>query len=86
MYKIVKFNEPKYLCDCLPKKIENNYNLLDSTNVRNVRARAGKFRESLIPDCIRLWHDLPDDVKLLDSYASFKNKVTNKPIKNTFCN
>ena len=54
MYKIVKFNEPKYLYDCLPKKIENSYSLRDSAKIRFVRARTEKFRKSFIPDCIRL--------------------------------
>ena len=51
------------------------YNLRNSDNVQNYRARFNLFLNSFFPSSIRAWNDLPHDIRNAPSVASFKYKL-----------
>ena len=48
--------------------------------------RTVKFENSLLPQCIRLWNDLPVNVKSMDNYNEYKSCICYKPAMNKLCN
>ena len=52
-----------------------SYNLRNSDNIQNYRARSNLFLNSFFPSTIRAWNDLPNDTKNASSVASFKHRL-----------
>lgn len=82
MFNIVNNHCPPYLHDTLPMNVQHRHNLRNDSNIRNFKARTDKFRTSILPDCIRLWNDLPSVIKNLPSIESFKTAIQIKPCVN----
>ena len=57
-YKILHGLAPDYLCDLLPPLVQDttSYNLRNSDNIQNYRARSNLFLSSFLPSTIRACH------------------------------
>ena len=55
-----------------------DHNLRNKDDFRNSRLMTEKYKHSIFMDGIRLWNNLPDDVKDLDSFDSFCAEI--KPL------
>ena len=66
-YKILHGLTPDYLYDLVPPLVQDttSYNLRNSDNIQNYRARSNLFLNSFFPSTIRAWNDLPNDTKML---------------------
>ena len=64
---------PQYLIDLISARVRDtvNHNLRNKADLRPNRCRTEKFKHSTFVDGVRLWTDLPDDFKEIDSFASF---------------
>ena len=80
MYKVMYHCAPPYLTNLIPNCVRDivDHNLRNKDDFRNNRPRTEKYKHSIFMDGIRLWNNLPDDVKDLDSFDSFCDKV--KPL------
>ena len=80
MYKVMHHCAPPYLTDLIPNRVRNivDHNLRNKDDFRNNRPRTEKYKHSIFMDGIRLWNNLPDDVKDLDSFDSFCDEI--KPL------
>ena len=82
MYKFMHRCAPPYLTDLIRNRVRDtvDHNLRNKDDLRNNRPRTEKYKHSIFMDGIRLWNNLPDDVKDLDSFNSFfrQNKSTCK--------
>ena len=69
---------PDYLVEIVPNAVNVNkhYHLRNEDNIEQFQCRTEKFRKSLIPDCIRKWNGLENDLKNEKSHNSFKSKIT----------
>ena len=77
MQKIVHKSAPEYLSDLLPQPIQDNpYNLRRNQDIRQFHFRTSKFQNSLFPDCIKLWNELPADVRSIPEKDLFKEKIS----------
>ena len=76
-YKIFHGLTPDYLYDLVPPLVQDttSYNLRNSDNIQNYRARSNLFLNSFFPSTIRAWNDLPNDTKNASSVASFKHRL-----------
>ena len=76
-YKILHGLTPDYLYDLVPPLVQDttSYNLRNSVNIQNYRARSNLFLNSFFPSTIRAWNDLPNDTKNASSVASFKHRL-----------
>ena len=76
-YKILHGLTPDYLYDLVPPLVQHttSYNLRNSDNIQNYRARSNLFLNSFFPSTIRAWNDLPNDTKNASSVASFKHRL-----------
>ena len=52
----------------------------NSNDIQTLHANTKVFYNSFFPSAIRAWNDLPEDVKLAPSVASFKYRL-NRDIK-----
>ena len=77
-YKIVNGLTLEYLQTLVPPVVQNftSYNVRNSNDLRNVRARTNLFYNSFLPSTIRAWNDLAADIKTAPSVASFKYWLT----------
>ena len=76
-YKILHGLTSDYLNDLLPPLVQDttSYNLQNSDNIQNYRARSNLFLNPFFPSTIRAWNDLPNDTKNVSSVASFKHRL-----------
>ena len=78
IHKIVHGTSPDYLVELLPGNVGEgmSYNLRQKNNIKLFKARTEKFKNSLIPDCIRLWNNLDDEWKNIEDNDKFNSKIT----------
>ena len=69
MYKVMHHCAPPYLTDLIPNRVRDivDHNLRNKDDFRNNRRRTEKYKHSIFMDGIRLWNNLPGDIKDLDS-------------------
>ena len=60
------------------------YNLRRGNNIREFKTRTEKFRKLILPDGIRLWNELDDDLKSIDDFNNFKDRILNESSVNPF--
>ena len=72
MYQIVKKQAPTYLNSTLPVPQEHNYSLRNTNNIPTILCRTVLFYNSLLPNSIRLWNDLPIEIQHAPSLKRFK--------------
>ena len=68
MYKVMYHCAPPYLTNLILNRVRDivDHNLRNKDDFRNNRPRTEKYKHSIFMDGIRLWNNLPDDVKDLD--------------------
>ena len=76
MWKIIKGSAPDYLKQIIPAK-QSSYNTRRSQHfipqLRNIRTN--RFLNSFFPSTIRLWNQLPSNIKEAESIHSFKSRL-----------
>ena len=82
MYKIQHNLAPQGLTENMPSttNVRNPYNIRSANNLDPPRARSEAYATSFFPNSCRLWNELPEEIKSLNSLEDFKSHV--KP-KNT---
>ena len=66
---------PEYLTSLVPFDVgdsRNPYNLRNSNNIQLIHSRTTLYYNSFLPSSIRLWNDLPSDMRNNPSINSFK--------------
>ena len=78
MHKVVFDHEPQYLYELLPNTVNAHvsYNLRNKDNRREFLCRTEKFKNSFIPNTIKKWNALPNDVKEEANYVKFNAKLS----------
>ena len=81
-YKMNDNISPNYLSSLVPQSVETttHYSLRDATNIRQSLTRTQLYYNSLIPSSIKLWNDLPSEMRESNMYTNFKNQI-NKNIR-----
>ena len=76
-YDIVNGHSPDYLQDLLPITVGqiNNYNLRNSKNFTIPPGRLSLYQSSFFPSTIRLWNNLPTDLRNSPCQQMFKNEI-----------
>ena len=86
MYNVMHDRFPSYLYECIPENVTNRYNLRNQLCVPNFKLRTVKFEHSLLPQSIKLWNDLPVNVRSMDNYNEYKSSICCKSAMNKLCN
>jgi len=76
-YKMFNKHVPPYLSDLVPPSSETSTgrHLRYSHNLRQIKFRTQRFRDSFVPSTIKLWNELPVDIRLSPSVTLFKTKL-----------
>ena len=77
-YKIKNNLTPEYLSDLLPPEHhqQHNYNTRNPQNLVSFHCRTTCHQNSFFPSCVRLWNNLPRNIKESKSLSSFKNALS----------
>ena len=77
-YKIINKLSPPYLYDLLPNYViaQAGRPLRNSRQLRHINCRTTRYFNSFLPSSVRLWNDLPDDIKESPSLSLFKLKLS----------
>ena len=77
-YKINNNMTPEYLSDLLSMQNyeRHNYNTQNSQNIVSHLSRTTYHHNSFFPSCVRLWNNLPKQIKECNSLISFKNALS----------
>ena len=75
-HKILHGQTPAFLSDLLPGYVQERvpYNLRNAQNLDTMPARIGALHNSFIPYTIRLWNNLPQNLRDLHEFENFKNE------------
>ena len=76
-YKIFNGQTPNYLLDIFPPNVNarTQYTLRNANDIDLIAHRTELFASSFIPSAIKLWNELPVDIKSIQSLPSFKSYV-----------
>ena len=76
-YKMVNGTAPEYLSVLIPPRTQTVAGrcLRNSQNIRQLKLRTVRFETSFIPSTIKLWNDLPDDIKQSPNLSRFKQNL-----------
>ncbi|PJE77717.1 hypothetical protein CI610_03355 [invertebrate metagenome] len=79
MYKLHNDLTPSYFSNLLPPRVgeRNSYNVRNKENYTVPNFRLSTSYESFIPSSVRLWNNLPIDVREQPSISRFKSKIEN---------
>ena len=85
-YKMVNKLTPVYLSDLIPPRISDitDYCLRDCSRFQTKKCNTVTYEKSFLPDTVKLWNSLPDNVKQSETLGSFKKKINQYPISNHF--
>ena len=86
MYKLVNNLAPDYLCSLIPPGPDTNdlrYDTRQRFDLPLVRACTELLYKSFFPSVVRLWNELPINVRHAESFREFKSKLI-KPIVRPF--
>ena len=73
MYKIKNNEVPLYLQNAIPDQMNTrNYNTRSSHNMIHARVRTSLYSESFFPSTIRLWNELPSNIRHAEHITIFK--------------
>ena len=83
MYKIVNNEAPSYLNDLLPNMVNaaSNYNLRNRLNFEIPFARLCSYENSFFPSTLKLWNELPLNIRSSSSVSQFKANVRSPHLK-----
>ena len=76
-YKMIHKLTPKYLSDLVPHEVgrTSNINLRNRLNIKQVKFTTKRYGDSFLPSTIRLWNNLPLDIRESESLEIFKSKL-----------
>ena len=85
-FKIKMGITPEYLSSIFPNTVglRTQYNLRITNDLTIVNTRTQLFKNSFLPSCIALWNSLPEEIRNIESVATFKYQLKThifKPIK-----
>ena len=85
-YNLSNQNVPDYLSELMPHKVCENsqYSLRNKEHVSIPNYRTEKFKNSIIPDSVKMWNNLSSDVKNSSTIDSFKSALSKKCVPNKF--
>ena len=74
---------PDYLCSIFPETVglTTPYNLRNARDLNIINTRTQLFKNSFIPSCISLWNSLPEEIRNIESIATFKYQLKNHMFK-----
>ena len=77
-YKIKNNLAPQYLSDLCPPDVaeRTDYNLRNANNTDTIASKKNYFLKSFLPSTIKLWNNLPRDIRNSDSLDTFKHKLS----------
>ena len=83
MYKIVNNEAPGYLNDLLPNTVNaaSNYNLRNRLNFEIPFVRLCSYENSFFPSTLKLWNELPLNIRNCSSVSQFKANVRSPHLK-----
>ena len=83
MYKIVNHEAPSYLNDLLPNTVNtaSNYNLRNRLNFEIPFVRLCSYENSFFPSTLKLWNELPLNIRNSSSVSQFKANVRSPHLK-----
>ena len=83
-YKMKNCLTPEYLIDLLPPlhRDQHTYNTRNSQNLVSIQCRTTYHFNSFIPSTIRIWNNLPTNIKESNSIHSFKQALSSLNIEN----
>ena len=83
MYKIVNNEAPSYLNDLLPNTVNaaSNYNLRNRLNFEIPFVRLCSYENSFFPSTLKLWNELPLNIRNSSSVSQFKANVRSPHLK-----
>ena len=83
-YKMKNGLTPEYLNDLLPPlhRDQHTYNTRNSKNLVSIQCRTTYHFNSFIPSTIRIWNNLPTNIKESNSIHSFKQALSSLNIEN----
>ena len=77
MQKIVHKLAPQYLSDLLPQPIQDNrYNLRKNQDICQFHFCTTKFQNLMFPDSIKIWNELPADVRSIPEMDLLTKKIS----------
>ena len=78
LYKIKNNLTPDYLSSLLPPvhQQQHNYNTRNSQNMVSYHCRTAYHHNSFFPSSVRIWNNLPQNIKESKSIASFKKALS----------
>ena len=80
MYKIVYNLAPAYLLELCPEYVSSrtNYSLRANDNLVVPFARTERYKRSFLISSVKLWNNLPSNIRSCSSIASFKSSVVRR--------
>ena len=68
-------NCPAYLNSLVPSQVSQttSYTLRNLTDIRTISCRTSLYEQSFLPSTIKLWNELPPDIRELRSAGAFKH-------------
>ena len=74
LYKMKNDLTPNYLSDLIPEQVSDfsSYNLRNTNSIRTMRCHTETYSRSFLPDTVRLWNNLPEEIRNSPSVDSFK--------------
>ena len=77
-YKIKNQHTPTYLSDLCPAEVaeRTNYNLRDAEHTDIIGSNKNYFLKSFLPSSVRLWNDLPKEIRTSQTVDTFKTKLS----------
>ena len=83
IYKIVNNKAPSYLNDLLPNTVNaaSNYNFRNRLNFEISFARLCSYENAFFPSTLKLWNELPLNIRSSSSVSQFKANVRSPHIK-----
>ena len=75
---MVKGLTPEYLSNLVPQQDFNrhNYQTRGAQNYVGIHTSSSHYYNSFLPSCVRLWNNLPQHIKELNSISSFKKAIS----------
>ena len=76
-FKMKKNIAPNYLSELIPEEVgqQSQYNLRNSTSIKLPKTSTNYFLKSFIPSTIRLWNELPENIRLKNEFDDFKKEL-----------
>jgi hypothetical protein len=86
LFQKMKYGQcPEYLNELVPQRTGtlHTYRIRNRNQLIQPRCRTEQYRQSFLPNVIKLWNTLSPEISCIDNYNTFKRKlIETKPIAN----